>query len=56
MVIKTKGQFGNIVLLTDNYKEFRKILQDQYGNILYTGIKTVDFVEYYRVTLKDMFK
>lgn len=55
MIIRKKGQFGNVVLLAETYTEFRQILKEQGNNVMYAGVETINFKEYYRITLKDRF-
>ena len=52
-IIKRKNEFGNTVLYIERYNDFLKILQEQKHIVMYVGVKTINFKEYFRITLTN---
>lgn len=52
-IIKRKNEFGNTVLYVEKYNDFRQILEEQKHIIMYVGVKTINFKEYFRITLTN---
>lgn len=52
-IIKRKNEFGNTVLYVERYNDFLKILQEQKHIVMYVGVKTINFKEYFRITLTN---
>lgn len=52
-IIKRKNEFGNTVLYVERYNDFLKILQEQKHIVMYVGVTTINFKEYFRITLTN---
>ena len=52
-IIKRKNEFGNTVLYVEKYSDFRQILEEQKHIVMYAGVKTINFKEYFSITLTN---
>ena len=52
-IIKRKNEFGNTVLYVERYNDFRQILEEQKHIVMYAGVKTINFKEYFSITLTN---